>query len=367
MRIIHVCASADFSGVRRFPVDLACKLQAVGTTNFFFAPPHGCVRTLREAGVVSVQETLRGVWRSVAAARRLREGIRRTQADVLQVYSPAGAWLVRLACLGMREAQCPPIVAALPGFRLGGCLGRRALRRCRAFVTISGYLRNRLEKCGVFPVGKAISVIPYGVDERLVHPGYTPSRNWQLCWQRTQNPAPGEVSLCLPAPIAPAYGAEHLVPVLRSLLKAGLPARVYLVGDTTQAPPAYLEQLRRNFAEADLDEYIAWPGARSDLRDILASSRVTLCLAEEPMTYNRAVLEALALGRPVVGFATGAVGEYLDSFYPAGRVAPGDTAAFAETVLRCCTAPPPTPASIPYPYTLSNTAQSFSELYQQLS
>ncbi|MDD6814529.1 MAG: glycosyltransferase family 4 protein [Akkermansia muciniphila] len=365
MKLIHVCTSADFSGVRRFPVDLACRLQAAGASCYLMAPSHDCERPLREAGVVSVQVSMRGGWGWLAAARRLREGIRKVRPDVIQVYDTRGAWTARLACLGMRAAQCPAVVAALPGFRFGGCMARAALRSCRAIAVISGYLRSRLEQSGMIPSGKSVSVIPYGVDEKLVYPGYTPSQNWQLCWKRAQSPAAGELSLCLPAPISPAYGAEQLVPVLCHLRDKGVRARVYLVGDTSRARPAYLEYLRQMFAKAGLDENIAWPGARTDLRDILATCRVTLSLAREPMAYNRAVLEALALGRPVVGFAVGAVGEYLDSFYPAGRVQPGDTGEFAQVLLRCCSSPAPSLASIPYPYTLSNTAQSFLELYRQ--
>lgn len=366
MKLIHVCTSADFSGVRRFPVDLACRLQSAGASCYLMAPPHDCERPLRDAGAVSVQQSMRSSWGCLAAARRLREGIHKVRPDVIQVYDTRGAWITRLACLGMRAAQRPPVVAALPGFRFGGLTARAALRSCRAIAVISGYLRSRLEKSGVLPSGKHVSVIPYGVDERLVYPGYMPSQNWQLCWQRAQGPSAGELSLCLPAPIAPAYGSEQLVPVLCRLRERGVRARVYLVGDTSRARPAYLEYLRQLFAKAGLDEHIAWPGARTDLRDILATCRVTLSLANEPMAYNRAVLEALAIGRPVVGFAVGAVGEYLDSFFPAGRVQPGDTEEFAEVLLRCCSAPAPSPASIPYPYTLSNTAQSFLELYRQL-
>jgi glycosyltransferase involved in cell wall biosynthesis len=55
------------------------------------------------------------------------------------------------------------------------------------------------------------------------------------------------------------------------------------------------------------------------------------------------VVEALALGTPVVGYDHGGVGELLDALYPAGRVPAGDEAALASIVLDLLAGAPPVP------------------------
>ena len=53
-------------------------------------------------------------------------------------------------------------------------------------------------------------------------------------------------------------------------------------------------------------------------------------MSTSPESSRRTVIEALALCRPVLGFAHGGVDELLTELYPAGRVAMGDRSRLAE-------------------------------------
>jgi len=63
---------------------------------------------------------------------------------------------------------------------------------------------------------------------------------------------------------------------------------------------------------------------RSDVREVLAPSALVLQLSSKAEAFGRTVLEALSLGRPVLGFDHGGVGEQLRQFFPEGAVPVGD-------------------------------------------
>src|SRR3546814_14837080 len=58
-------------------------------------------------------------------------------------------------------------------------------------------------------------------------------------------------------------------------------------------------------------------------------------LSRKPEAFGRTVLEALAVGRPVLGWDHGGVGELLGEWWPQGAVAPFDAQALAGTARAC--------------------------------
>ncbi len=87
-------------------------------------------------------------------------------------------------------------------------------------------------------------------------------------------------------------------------------------------------------------ERVVITAPRHDLREIYACAAVVLQLSRKPESFGRTVVEALSMGKPVVGYAHGGVGELLAELLPAGAVALGDEAALAATVVRMLDAPP---------------------------
>jgi glycosyltransferase involved in cell wall biosynthesis len=60
------------------------------------------------------------------------------------------------------------------------------------------------------------------------------------------------------------------------------------------------------------------------MREIYAMSDIVYSLSTKPESFGRTVLEALSLGRPVIGYDHGGVGEILGQCFPVGRVALSD-------------------------------------------
>lgn len=366
MKILHYSPQITPGRTASQAVELACSLQSDVCHNIVVAPTSELVTRLHTSGVQHFPCHKLNLLTFLREIRRLRKLIRRQVPDIVQVYSADAAWVVYMACKNpTRMKKLPSVVGALTGYAK---IGSSALSwsRCHYFTTGSKHLRKVLQadnsplKCNPW-------VIPHGIDERLCNPSYRPTESWMKEW-RAANPHYTErFSICVPCSLTPLHGLEDIAPILMGLLKSGVPAHVYIVGDLRKVRTAYLEDLKTLFANANLTEYITWTGARSDLRDVLKACDITLSLAEKPASYNRPILEALALGCPVVGYDHGIVGEYLAAFLPEGRVAPGDIAGVLDTLIQWATYLPTPISEIPYPYRLSDTANIYMKLYQDIT
>lgn len=344
-------------------VDLACSLQSKGCENIVVSPPNELVNRLNVATVRHISCRRPNVFNFWKEIRRMRNIIRNHKPDYVQVYSAEAAWITGMACRRISRARKPSIVGALTGYMRKG-LGLKGWRYCDVFTSVSKHLRSEVSTEN-FPIKCNPWVIPYGVDETLCFPAYSPTAAWLEQWQRSRPEAADKLTLCVPGAITPLHGLEDIVPILTGLLRSGIAAHVYIAGDTRRANSIYLESLRKLYADAQLSEHITWLGLRADLRDVLCACDITLSLTREPATWDRAVLEALALGRPVVGYDHGVIGELLETFLPEGCVAPGDSAAIIDTLTQWHTYSPTPLPEIPFPYRISDTADTYLKLYRE--
>ncbi|TXI26138.1 MAG: glycosyltransferase, partial [Ottowia sp.] len=96
-----------------------------------------------------------------------------------------------------------------------------------------------------------------------------------------------------------------------------------------------------------------------------AGCDLVLQLSRKPEAFGRTVVEALSVGRPVLGWAHGGVGELLAQLQPSGAVAPFDADALAARATGLLRAPPSPPATIPF--TLQAMQQQTLDLYAELA
>lgn len=366
MKVLHLNPSLRPGGITGQAADLARGLQAGGIKNIVMGPASELIGALDAARVRHITCRTGGWLKLIGAVRKVRSVIRTTAPDILQTYTPEAALIARLACRRLDRRHHPAIVSVVTGF-LNTRWQRWALGGSSAVVFSSRYLRKVMTERGYIPRGAAVWVIPTGADESLCYPGYSPSADWLEQWHLTRPRGEHRYTFCVPCPISPLHGLEDLEPIMSALLNNGHSPLAYIVGDSGKADPDYIESLRSHFADAHLDERIIWLGHRPDLRDIICACDVTLYLSRRPESYNRPILEALALGRPVAGYDHGAVGELLEAFLPEGKVAPGDARAMADVLLQWRTYRPSMPGQIPAPYRLSDTVASYRKLYDELA
>ena len=109
-----------------------------------------------------------------------------------------------------------------------------------------------------------------------------------------------------------------------------------VVGDTPQDfQPDHVEECRKLAATLGIAEHVTFTGFRADVRPLVADFDVAVVPSIYPDPLPRAVIESMALGKPVIAFDVGGVSEMLTA--REGLLLPGrppDVEAMAMAMLR---------------------------------
>ena len=138
-----------------------------------------------------------------------------------------------------------------------------------------------------------------------------------------------------------------------------------VVGDTHPKKRAYLEELHEQARENNLQDTVTFTGHRSDVREIMAVSDVVCALSQQPESFGRTVLEAMAIGKPVLGYDCGGVGELLSAIFPEGRVKPIDAEGLLNAACQIL-ANHPAPKIPDTAFTLEAMCSGTLEIYEEL-
>jgi glycosyltransferase involved in cell wall biosynthesis len=210
-----------------------------------------------------------------------------------------------------------------------------------------------------------LRVIPRGIDPddfpRASYPD-TAAR----AWAAQQHPAlAGEGPLVLlPGRGTRLKGHADGLQLLAALRRDGVPARLWLPGAREAGREAYIAELEREAAQLGILDAIAFTEPTDQIARAYAACDLVLQLSRKPESFGRTVIEALCVGRPVLGWAHGGVGELLAQLQPRGAVPLGDHAAL-HAAARDLLAQPPEPAAT-IAYTLRAMQEATLAVYAEL-
>jgi glycosyltransferase involved in cell wall biosynthesis len=148
------------------------------------------------------------------------------------------------------------------------------------------------------------------------------------------------VLLGVVAQLSPWKGQDTAIEALELLRSAGVDAHLLLIGSakfvaraTRFDNEAYVARLRRTIADAGLEDRVSWLGERDDVPELIRALDVLLLPSwEEP--FGRALIEAMALGVPIVSTNVGGPVEIVEQGREGFLVAPREPAAWAEAIRR---------------------------------
>jgi glycosyltransferase involved in cell wall biosynthesis len=159
--------------------------------------------------------------------------------------------------------------------------------------------------------------------------------------------APGARQLLLGvvAQLSPWKGQDTAIAALAQLCREGLDAQLLLIGSakfvasaTRFDNQAYVAGLHAQATQAGLDERVSFLGEREDVPELMRALDVLLLpSAEEP--FGRALIEAMALGVPVLATNVGGPTEIIEDGREGYLLAPGQPAAWAQAVRRIAERP----------------------------
>jgi glycosyltransferase involved in cell wall biosynthesis len=362
MKVVQLVPELESGGVERGTVELAHHLTESGHESVVISGGGRMVAELERDGSRHIAMPVgRKSAASLLLVPKLRKWFVREQPDIVHAASRVPAWLAWLAWRGMAPATRPRLVTAMHGFHSVNRWSEIMTRGERVICVSESIRRHILEN---YPKARAenLRVVNRGIDPALYPHGFRPAADWTSAFFKEFPATRGKRLITLPGRITRLKGHRDLLEILAALPDESIHALV--VGGTHPKRRAYRDELVGAIEAAGLADRVTLTGPRTDLREILAVSDVVLSLSSQPESFGRTTLEALGLGRPVVGYDRGGVGELLAVLLPEGRVPPGDTVAATETVRRFLENPPQIPAA--HPFTLQAMLEGTVEVYREL-
>jgi glycosyltransferase involved in cell wall biosynthesis len=148
------------------------------------------------------------------------------------------------------------------------------------------------------------------------------------------------VLLGVVAQLSPWKGQDVAVEALAMLSERGLDAHLLLIGSakfvaraTRFDNEAYVTALKARIRAAGLEDRVSWLGEREDVPELMAALDILLLPSrEEP--FGRAVIEAMALGVPVLATEVGGPAEIIEDGREGYLLPPLEPQAWADAVER---------------------------------
>lgn len=365
MKVLQILPELNAGGVERGTLEVAAQLVREGHEALVVSNGGRLVPALEASGARHLTLPVhRKSLSTLLQVRKLREILAREQPDILHIRSRVPGWVSWLAWRAMDPAERPRLVSTVHGFY---SVNRYSaiMTKGERVIAVSTSIHDYIRKNYPATPEAAIRVIPRGIEPSLHGADYRPAPSWLAHWHAEHAQLAGKPVLLLPGRITRLKGHEDFFRLIAALRQEGIPAHGLVAGDTHAKKRAYLGELRRLVASLGLDDAITFLGHRSDIREVMAVSTVVCALSQQPESFGRTVLEAMALGKPVVGYACGGVGELLDKLFPQGKVPPGDAAQLLAAT-RAVVQSGAAPLTVGEPFTLEAMCRATLAVYREL-
>jgi glycosyltransferase involved in cell wall biosynthesis len=345
VKVLYVSHTAVVSGAERSLLDLLGALPR--TVAPLLATPAGPLQVLaQERGIATTAivgtagslrlhplHTPRALAQMAVAGWQVRRAAARHGADVVHANSIRAGIVLAFA----RLRATPTIVHVrdcLPRGRVSTATLRLIAATATTVVANSAYTAASV--LAAAPSAR-VEVVHNAVDLRRFDPEAI-----DRAQARTRLGRAGERRLLLGvvAQLSPWKGQDTAIEALSLLCREGLDAQLLLVGSAKFVASStrfdnedYVARLHELVAAADLEDRVSWLGEREDVAQIVRALDVLLLPSwEEP--FGRALIEAMALGVPVVATDVGGPREIVQEGREGYLVAPRQPDAWARAIAR---------------------------------
>lgn len=238
-------------------------------------------------------------------------------------------WGTMDAVIGARLARVPVVVHAEHGFSIGDVLGAHRYRRwlqrilfagIDRVVAVSEHLRNLLlDEIGIQP--SKVVLIRDGIDV-----GRFQGHADRAALRGRLGYGPNDFVIGSVGRLDPVKNFSALIDAMAALVPRRSDARLMIAGDGPDE-----DNLRRQVQQLGLDKQIALLGYREDISDLLNAMDLFVLPSLAEGTCN-AILEAMAVGLPVVATRVAGNPELVLHDQTGWLVPPRDVRALAERI-----------------------------------
>lgn len=367
LTVVQLLPALQSGGVERSTLEVASALVKAGHRALVVSAGGRLVQPLLDSGAEHL--TLDIGRKSLLTLRHmptLRRLFAEIDADIVHARSRLPAWLGLHALRALPAERRPRWVTTVHGLNSPGRYSK-VMTTGEQVICVSQTVREFVRHHYPDVAETRLRVIPRGVDAVQFPAVARTDRRARL---RLAADYPWLATLDAPLLLLPGRGTRlkghaHALRLLADLHAAGVPAQLWLLGTDEAGREAYVTELRGQAQALGVAAalHISRPTAR--IADAYAASDLVLQLSDKPEAFGRTVVESLSVGRPVLGWDHGGVGELLRQLQPSGAVTLGDAAALAARARQLLAQPPSLPRRIPF--TLQAMQRDTLQLYADLA
>ena len=325
--VLQVLPALGIGGVERGTVEMAEAIAASGGFALVASAGGRLVGAVERVGgrnfivPLDTKNPFR-IWRNAA---RLAKIIRAERVTIVHARSRAPAWSAWIAC---QRTGAHFVTTYHGAYQENFPLKRRynsVMAKGERVIAISRFIAARIvAQHGLDPA--RIRVIPRGVDIRVFDPDAVAgdrmaalARAWRL--------PDGVPVVMLPGRLAGWKGQSVLIDALARM--PDLNICCVLVGSGGER---ITRRLLKQAERLGVGQKLRLVGATDDMPAALMLADVVIHASITPEAFGRVVIEAQAMGRPVIASDIGGPVETVEHGVTGWRVPPGDPAALAETL-----------------------------------
>jgi glycosyltransferase involved in cell wall biosynthesis len=364
LTVVQLLPALESGGVERSTLEIAEALVQGGHRALVVSAGGRLVPKLQALGAEHITLDIgRKSLLTLRHVRTLRRLFARERVDLVHARSRLPAWLAVFALRGMATPK-PRFVTTGHGLNSPSRYSA-VMTRGERVICVSRTVHDYVLQNYPNTDASKLRVITRGIDPSMFPRAPHPDRDARA-WAASQHPAlamDGPL-LLLPGRGTRLKGHTDALKLLADLRGIGIAATLWLPGAREAGREAYIAELERESAALGVANAIAFTSPTDQIARAYAASDLVLQLSRKPEAFGRTVVEALSVGRPVLGWAHGGVGELLAQLQPSGAVTPFDAAALAHAARMLLAQPPSPPATIPH--TLRAMQESTLAVYAEL-
>ncbi|MBI2870089.1 MAG: lipopolysaccharide heptosyltransferase II [Candidatus Omnitrophica bacterium] len=316
MNIVQILPALDSGGVETGTVDLARALVQKGHRAVVISGGGRLVAQLEKSGVkhYALPVHRKNPWSIFTQVRKVARILRDERADLVHARSRVPGWIAYFAS---RMAGVRFVTTCHGWYNARGfstCMAWGA----RVIVASSSIGRHMTEDFGV-PV-ENIRLIPRGVDLK----GFT--------WRGPRIPNPHGPVVGVIGRITPLKGHEVLIRALGLIARKMPGLQVKIVGTAPRGKEKYERGLRDLAARLGLGPLVKFLGDRDDVPRILEGLDALVVPTKVPEAFGRVVIEAQAVGVPVIASRVGGLAEIIEDGRTGLLVSPEDPEELAKRI-----------------------------------
>jgi glycosyltransferase involved in cell wall biosynthesis len=365
VKVIQILPELNAGGVERGTCEVAAHLIRNGHEALVISHGGRLVGELDAMGARHITMPVhRKSLKTLFQVSKMRALLETEKPDIIHIRSRVPGWVTWLAWRKMNPQNRPHLVSTVHGFYSVNAYSA-VMTRGERVIAVSASVRDYILKNYPKTDPNIIRVIHRGVDDTTYTPTYAPSESWNKAWTEAHPEVAGRIPLLLPGRLTRWKGQVDFIQMIARLLKQNLPVQGIIAGEPHPKKIAFLDELRQLASSLGIADRISFVGHRSDLRDVMAISRIVYSLSLDPEAFGRVSLEAMALGKPVIGYAHGGVAEQLQVVFPDGLIPVGDIAAAESTTIHILESGS-TPASIGH-FSLKKMLDATLDTYREIT